>query len=317
MQSPLKKVCTGFETIEEEYDTLSKFDMPLAFKLVSYMSPLSYYCLMLASKSFYTLMKDKLPILGYFYIHLRRRLFGLIPGKPEEKEQKYNILMRHLFEGSDLHLCGGFLLSVLHDEPDHFTDVDFVRTGFERDDIPDDKLMIYFQSIEKKTPVEVHYDGILIQAIYDIEKLQFIYYECYKQSIPTFHFEFCRVSFGKGGRFCFNGCFNQVVTKSCKVDLTRAFFSPHIFPISSEQKAFACLTKYEKRGYTIRVLPMPAAEKFDNRCSKRSNFLESQGMLFNRKDFANDKDRAALIQYYDETMKTIELNFSILKNKPE
>lgn len=108
-----------------------------------------------------------------------------------------------------------------------------------------------------------------------------------------------------------------MVTKSCKVDLIRAFFSPLLFPITSELKAFECLTKYEKRGYTIRVLPMLSAERFDNRYSKRSNFLESQGMLFNRKDFANDKDRAALIQYYDETMKTIKLNFSILKNKPE
>lgn len=271
--------------------------------LLKHVSPLSYYCLLLASKSFYEKMvKDTDRPLNFIDLFEQRLLAQLAAylGNPKRVE----MLFKYLKFADSTHLCGGFLLAVLHGEPTHFTDLYIVRTGFtklstifhpevsdklsrientekipfERNDetgwgCTDLLLRHFYVKNQPMTLLNSDYGNDVIKAVIQVDNptVQFIYHTEYKTSVPDFHFEFCRVSYG-GGKLHFNGYFHQVVTKHCVLDVVKSFYlSPYFETAKCVAKAKACIEKYHKRGYTFTMKPFKDAYKLfpDNELRRR------------------------------------------------
>ncbi len=279
--------------------------------LIPHLGALAYYQLLLASPALYRTLvwkaDNKLTFRDAFMELLWQELERIEMGLSHHRA---SMLVAQLTVGSNAYLCGSFLLAVLQGESGNWNDMDIVRTGFTRNE----------QLFDQKTRdaldmMEAHfYDGLtetirplnsydpmlheyineecalhataycdknVVAVINVFPFLQFIYYPNYACSVPNFHFDFCRVSFGNG-KLRFHGNLESVLKKRCRIDVAERFFKQHRYILSSTTDAVKCIQKYRRRGYTVELAPLPDALQIEEAGGERSRYLERQSVFLHQ-----------------------------------
>lgn len=283
--------------------------------LIPLIGVLGYYQLLLAVPALYRTLvwggENSLSFKEVFQ-HALFRHFSHIEGMTTRQLKS---LYTQLTIGSNTYLCGSSLLAILHGASSQWNDLDIVRTGFAtKDDLFSNEVCRWIDHIEDHSHGggdETHHynldlydtrdplmekfsgngvlfhttrylDASIVACITVSEKVQLIYFPTYESSVPDFHFDFCRVSYGNG-KLRFHGNLFNVLKKQCSIDPSERFFKRHRYILSGAENAVSCIEKYRERGYKIDILPMMDIDKIED-ADARLRYREWQDTFI---DFLN------------------------------
>jgi hypothetical protein len=283
--------------------------------LIPFMGVLGYYQLILAVPALYrTLVWGRESSLSFKDV-FQRALYRHISQLEGMTTRQIKSLFSHLTIGSNTYLCGSSLLAILHGASSQWNDVDIIRTGFATkevlfhnevcrwiDQIEDpsrggggekhqreldlyetiDPLLEKFIGKSVVFYTTRYLDTSIVACITVSEKVQLIYFPTYESSVPNFHFDFCRISYGNG-KLRFHGNLLNVLKKQCSINPSERFFKRHRYILSGAENAVSCIEKYRERGYKIDILPMLDINKIED-ADARLRYREWQDTFI---DFLN------------------------------